>query len=471
MAVVDGSASATLQRAVAAHLARCSSCAHLRERLLNFDAPHMPESDTEWRETRERLDLWLHDVLALERKGADVPLTGTRPQYQPDQWWKDPTKKLLSWRVRIGWALAGAAAAGVLVGIYVVKPVALTPPVRVSARATLPEQAPALQNAQRPARGSGLDATAQASQAPGREVQSQPAVTDSAAGPTATASSSPPVSVPTESGAPKTPAIITAASPPSIPDRAASPALAQTAPLNSTEATATTAQALPSAKDDHAIQSAASIPPSRLEASRRPEVPALAQTRTADATESAAAPGRESFPNNTGGSGSVYRSSVRATPVSAGTTTARSTASKTPAVAPAETHAPSPPPPSVIRLEAGTRVWIRLKSIDHMTVAGDFQFQGTVLLPVTQAGLVLLDRDAELRGRGSVSREKTSLRITELVWRGVSYTLKGEGGAMDTQSPGAGGALKFASGRVYELWLGSASTFEKTASKLVHTKR
>ena len=116
-------------------------------------------------------------------------------------------------------------------------------------------------------------------------------------------------------------------------------------------------------------------------------------------------------------------------------------------------------------------MWIRLKSINGTTAAGDFQFQGTVLLPVTQAGLVLLERDAELHGRGSVSREKTSLRITKLVSRGASYMLKGEGGAMDTQSPGAGGALKFGSGRVYELWLGSASTYEKTAGEFLHPKR
>jgi hypothetical protein len=461
MALIGGTASTTLQRAAAVHLARCSSCAHLRERLLGFDGPDLPESGTEWRDTKERLDLWLHDV--LERERTTVP-TGARPQSQLDRWWKNPTQGLVSGR--IGWALAATAAAGVLVGIYVVRPVALTPPVQISARATLPEQTPALENVENPARSSGLDAAAQESQRTGREAHNQPTATEKVDGPTEAGSSSPPVSVPPENGRPTTPAILTAASPPSIPDKAGSPAVAQTPP----EPTTATAQVLPSAKDDNAMQSAASVPPSRLEASRRSEVPFLAQTKPPGATDSTAAPGRGPLQNNTASPGSVYRSSVRTTPVSAGTITARSTAPKKSAVAPAQTHVPSPPPPSVIRIEAGTRVWIRLKSINR-TTDGDFQFQGNVLLPVTQAGLVLLDRDTELHGLGKVNRERTSLRITELVSRGASYRLKGEGGAMDTRGPGAGGALRFNSGHVFELWLGSASTYEKISGESGAPKR
>jgi hypothetical protein len=467
IAVVHGTASATLQRGVAVHVARCSSCTHLRERLLLFDGPDLPESGTEWRGTKERLDLWLHDVLELERKGATVP-TGALPQFQPDRWWKNPTQRLFSWR--IGRALAATAAAGVLVGIYLVKPVAMTPPVQISARGTLPEQTPAHQNAESPTGNSGLDAAAQQSQGTGREVHSQPAPTETVAAPTEAGSPSPPVSVPTENGRPTTPAIITAVSPPRIPDGAGSPAVAQTPPLNSTELTVATAQVLPSAKDDTAMQSAAGVPPSALEASRRPEVPSLVQTNPPGATDSTMAPGRAPLQNNTARPGSVYRSSVGATPVSASAIKARSTAPKMSPVASAQTHAPGPPPPSVIRIDAGTRVWIRLKSINR-TADGDFQFQGNLLLPVTQAGLVLLDRDTELHGLGRVNRERTSLRITELVSRGASYILKGEGGAMDTQSPGAGGALKFDSGHVYEMWIGSASTYEKIAGESGQPKR
>lgn len=218
------------------------------------------------------------------------------------------------------------------------------------------------------------------------------------------------------------------------------------------------------------MQSAASVPPSRSEVPGRPEVPSLAQTKPPGALNSTAAPGRGPLPDNVARLGSVYRSSVGATPVTASAIKARSTAPKASAVASAQTHAPSPPPPSVIRIEAGTRVWIRLKSINP-TADGDFRFQGSVLLPVTQAGLVLLDRDTELYGLGRVDRDRTSLRITELVSRGASYILKGEGGAMAAQSPGAGGALKFDSGHVYELWLGSASTYEKIAGESGQAKR
>jgi hypothetical protein len=275
--------------------------------------------------------------------------------------------------------------------------------------------------------------------------------------------------VPMENSSPTTPTITAATSPPSIPDEAGSPAVARTPPRNSTEPTAVTAQVPPPNKGDNVLQSAASVPPSRLEASERSEVPSSAQTKPPGATGLTAASVRVPLPNSPARPGAVYRSSVGATPVSAGAITVRPTAPKASASSPVKTHEPSPPPPSAIRIEAGTRVWIRLKAINP-TADGDFQFQGDVLLPVTQAGLVLLDRDTELHGLGKVSKERTSLRITELVSRGARYRLKGEGDAMNAQIPGAGGAIRFDSG-VYEMWLGSASTYEKTAGESGQPKR
>jgi len=464
IAVVHGIASATLQQTVAVHMARCSSCVHLRERLLNFDSPDVPEFDNEWRETQKRLDLWMHAV--LEREGTTVSSIAGR-RSQPDRWWKNLAQNLFS--RRIGWTLAATAAAGALVGLYVARPVTKTPPVQISVRAALPEQTATVPSAESPARSSGPDVGTQESQGTSPAVRNQPAATEKVAGPAEAGSSTPPVSVPAENGGPTAPAITAATSPSIVPDEAGSPAVARTPPLNSTEPTAVTAQVPSSAKDDNVMQSAASVPPSRLEASGRPEVPSSAQTKPPGATGLTAASVRVPLPNNPARPGAVYRSSVGATPVSAGAITARPTAPKESASSPAKTHELGPPPPSAIRIEAGTRVWIRLKAINR-TADGDFQFQGDVLLPVTQAGLVLLDRDTELHGLGKVSKERTSLRITELVSRGARYRLKGEGDAMNAQIPGAGGAIRFDSG-VYEMWLGSASTYEKTAGESGQPKR
>jgi hypothetical protein len=112
------------------------------------------------------------------------------------------------------------------------------------------------------------------------------------------------------------------------------------------------------------------------------------------------------------------------------------------------------------KLEAGTRLWIRLNSVKRQP-GGSFTFQGSLLLPVNRAHEVLLDRGTEVNGSGSVSQGRTSLFITELVVQGARYILSGATGATDARPPGTGGAVQFDSGQVLEMWLASSSTYEK----------
>jgi len=116
--------------------------------------------------------------------------------------------------------------------------------------------------------------------------------------------------------------------------------------------------------------------------------------------------------------------------------------------------------PAYVRINAGTRVWILLKSTSPQT-NGDFRFRGMVLLPVTQAGAVLLDRETEVVGIGKVSQGRTTIRIVEFVWQGARYKLRGAAGAMNTPGPGAGPAVEFNAGQVLETWLAAVSTYER----------
>ncbi len=462
IAVVQGTASAALQHAVAVHMAECSSCSHLRERLLNFDGPDQPEFGGEWAETEDRLDFWLRHVLEREGPSGQV---GGRLSSHPNRWWTKLAQGPFSWRV--GWALAVTAAAGVMVSIYIVRPGAKSLPRQNSASVTFPTQAPTIPNTESSARNG--DTAVQEPPTTGQEVGNQPPATNRADGPTESAPSPSPVSGTTESGRPTAPAITSATSQ-SIPDKPGSSSLAQASPLTPNEPTAVTAQVSPK-KDNDAAQPAASVPPSHAEATDRPEVPSLAQPRPSHIAEPPTSSGvRAPLPNKAVSPGAVYQSRVGTTSVSAGRITAYGAAPRASAGASAQVRPPRPSPPSLIRIESGTRVWIRLKSISR-TTNGEFEFQGNVLLPVTQAGLILLDRNTEVNGTGKASQDRTSLRITEIVSSDGSYRLKDGGGALNMQASGAGGAVRFDSGHVYELWLGLASTYERIVREAGEPKR
>jgi hypothetical protein len=119
--------------------------------------------------------------------------------------------------------------------------------------------------------------------------------------------------------------------------------------------------------------------------------------------------------------------------------------------------------PALLRLEPGTRLWIRVVSISRQP-DGSFTFRGSLLEPVSHVGGVLLDQGAELTGSGSVKDGKVAVFIRDVTIRGVSYVLQGATGTLSEQMPGAGKALEFDNGQVLEMWLSSATVYEKTAN-------
>jgi hypothetical protein len=92
---------------------------------------------------------------------------------------------------------------------------------------------------------------------------------------------------------------------------------------------------------------------------------------------------------------------------------------------------------------------------------GSFQFHGILLLPVAQPGQAPLDRGAEVIGAGTKSQSQTSLAVTELVVQGVRYTLKDGSGAMNAQTPGAGGGVHFDRSQLLDMSPTATAVYEK----------
>jgi hypothetical protein len=130
----------------------------------------------------------------------------------------------------------------------------------------------------------------------------------------------------------------------------------------------------------------------------------------------------------------------------------------------ASVSAPHPNLPirNLIHLEAGTRVWISLKSVRRQSEVLS-EFDGTLLLPVTQSGSVVLDRDTRVSGTISTVGAKTTIRIQEFQLSAASYDLTNAGGGMTVHTASAGAAVEFDAGKVIETWVSSASTYSRRA--------
>jgi len=343
--VMEGAAGPAAREAVTAHMAVCPACAELGLRLSQFSSPVSPVTESEWKQTEQRLDARMHAIV-----GSGVA------QPRRAAWWD-----VRSWNLL--WLLAPAAALAMATFVIWVRPTPHPAPVETTARVT----APPVAAVEKPA--------------PGIANMSAVKKTDAELSPP------PPVVVkPTLSAEANT-------IPPAQPTPEPAPAEAASEP--------------PPVADPVV---AASPAPSHLSMRRDAGlVPVAGQT-----------PGRSVAP---------------------------------PAASPA-------PVRGFVRINAGTRVWILLKSTSPQT-NGDFRFRGMVLLPVTQAGAVLLDRETEVVGIGKVSQGRTTIQIVEFVWQGARYKLRGASTTMAVSGPGAGPAVEFNAGQVLETWLAAVSTYER----------
>ena len=120
----------------------------------------------------------------------------------------------------------------------------------------------------------------------------------------------------------------------------------------------------------------------------------------------------------------------------------------------------APTVPRRVQLSAGIRIWLSLDSKIPET-EGRFQFHATLLLPVTDSGTLLLDKDTQVTGFGQTNQKQTVIQITEIVTRGRQFKLS-KSSTVGSKAPGVGKAVDFREGRVFEMWLDSVSTFEAT---------
>jgi hypothetical protein len=118
--------------------------------------------------------------------------------------------------------------------------------------------------------------------------------------------------------------------------------------------------------------------------------------------------------------------------------------------------------PERFRFQAGTQLWIRVVAINRQS-DGRFEFGGTLLQPVSDAGGALLDQGAEVTGSGSVKETVTTVSVRGFIAGGVHYVLPAGTGISNEQSPGTGKAVQFSKGQILQMWVSSETVYEKAA--------
>ena len=417
-AVADSEASENLKKAIAAHTAECPTCRDLQQRLQAFDAPRLTGQEAEWERTEGRLESWLKGFLASE--GAVYKVDRRTRESHPRLWWKRLTTLPVGWRMR--WVLVPAATIAVVICSFLVGRLSAPRSRQLTADATSygsssPNPAPAGAVAEARIPETGPDREPLFSQGAHR-TRPNPARD------AAVASNAP------------TPITSAAAAPSQNLRETGSAVLAPPAQGKSEEARAPAPPPPPQG-------------PTGTLATGSSYVPAGRTVETAEASASAR-------PTRPTGAGSMF--SKQLTP--AGMRSAVFARGATSAPATSSGHPTPITAPPVMMLDAGTRVWISLKSVQTLA-DGVSEFRGVVLLPVTQSGAVLLGRNAEVAGAMTVKNGKRSVQIREFLSAGAQYRLRSSGGEANLRLLGAGEVVEFDAGKVLETWMATESTYEK----------
>jgi hypothetical protein len=461
-AVVEGGVSATVRHTVAAHTAQCPACASLLERLRSFDEKGSALKEAEWSQSEKRLDNWFESFLASDTTvlaaGLHVRQSGLRLQWQR---LKEPLAA-----VKIRWLLLPAAALALVIVSFLAGRVSVQSMPQLIADAVPPKEAVTDATA-RPTAIGELPSQGK----PILESQAAPRVRPTPTQPNRVLSSESQSATSTDSPAPfrqtETTTETAAVTPPASTTLDPARPIAASAPIEPPS---------PGAQEDRAIQTA------KTPGSAKSSVPGRTVNR--ESVRALAFEVRRAEAPRPDGSGSVLRNEdivkmakaglddaiivakigssrcqfdtsvdamlqLEQTGVSAPVLKAMVGASA-PVV---KTEQPSPiPAPVEVRLDAGTRVWISLKSVRQRT-AGVSEFSGALLLPVTQAGAMVLDRNTQISGIISVKQGKTTVQIMEFGLNGVRYRLRGTDGEANT--------VRFDAGKVLETWIVSTSIFGK----------
>jgi len=416
-AVADGQASENAKKTIAAHTAICPVCRSLQQRLQAFDEPLLSGQGADWEQTEGRLDSWLKGFLASE--GAVYEVDSRTRESRPRLWWQRLTTLPAIWPMR--WVLVLAVTIAVVICSFLVGRLSAPRSRQLTADATSygsssPNPAPAGAVAEARIPETGPDREPLFSQGAHR-TRPNPARD------AAVASNAP------------TPITSAAAAPSQNLRETGSAVLAPPAQGKSEEARAPAPPPPPQG-------------PTGTLATGSSYVPAGRTVETAEASASAR-------PTRPTGAGSMF--SKQLTPAGMRSVVATRSAA---ALAVRAEHTPVVLAPPLIRLDAGTRVWISVKSVQPLT-EGVSEFRGVVLLPVTQSSAVLLVRNTEVFGTVTVRNGKRSVQIREFLSAEAHYRLRSAGGETNLRLLGAGEVVEFDAGKVLETWMATESTYEK----------
>lgn len=412
--------------AIAAHLAQCSECAELHDRLVSFSRATAAVQDPEWENAEKRLAIWMTGFLDTHLSaGRLADRTTAENSAKRWNWWH-------SWRFR--WALSTVAALALTGTAFLLKP---TLPWQVAVRA------PAVSNTSSTAQTTTgtapekTSAAAAASKSPVVTAETHPARHGYISRTYAYDARGQRIAL---EGGGKQPE--QAANSNAMPSLATEPRHAQTVIAQAETGPSATAQMqAPAPTPPPAPGNFAALPAGSAIPHKTPSMEPVTEPVAGAQSPSVTAQG--SSPAAPGGT------MARAAPVhplspSAGTATYR----------PAPTH------PAVYQIAADTRLWIKLNTVNHQP-DGSFTFQGSLLESVTEPGGAPLGRGTEIIGSGIVHQGKTSLVVAQIVVGGDRYSLKAASGEPNTQGPGAGPAVEFEAGKILEMFVASPSIYEK----------
>lgn len=365
--------------AVAEHLTRCADCSELQHRMLKFSSANVAADQAEWGQAEKRLENWM-DAFLQAHAGDVVVSERAKPAVIIAS--REPVRNAPSWKFRWAWrAVAGLAAAACAVIVL--------------------EFVPGLLH-----RGE-------------RQVASQgPAVTTPQVAPQSVPAADVAVA-PSESRAAESAASTEPAAPLGTHPSTPSPNIDSATKLSSSPSVV---------RRDVTTRDGANLAAARQEPAQGdanpPANPADAALSTATHAASQLASAVGEVITSAAGDAQTSQGSSRAVPAS------RSSSTATRAALPAS-----------ISLLESTPIRVQLTS-GNIPSDGSFEFRGTLLEPAIPVIGIVLGRDTEIRGVGTVQNGEISVVIDDVVIRGVHYPLKAGSGAAKAVRVGSGDAMQ-----------------------------
>jgi hypothetical protein len=486
VAASEGRLSGPLRTAVDQHILVCQACADLYGRSRAFHRAQENVPPAEWRQAEQNLDHWIDGFLASQPGKAKAVAKPPKPYRVVG--WKEP-------RHGFAWPWALALAAMLLLalgGIIAEKYRSELGPSETSARAGKPSvpvnpatrQNPALPiiappasngsagsanaNGQEQVAGNnppslGQPAAKQIPATPAGGSESQPAGTPAAPAPQTQVAQAPPAEPPPPASATANGNAGTTVQGQTPPDQQPSAAANQAAP-----STPSSAAGNAPAANETAQSAAAPGQAPRTEAPPVDQRPAV----VAQANRSALAPAGSNTPYRTGSSSmrasaplsrnsaAMNRPGAVGQPSGYSVREGGAAASQAPVPPESVAGASASALPASFQIAGGTRVFIRLKSVNRRA-DGFYTFNGKLLLDLNQNGATLLDRNSDVYGFVTSNGNKVSLSVAGFVVNGTRYSLTGPLAAAHPEEPG-GRAIRLNGGQDVETWLGENSIFQRT---------